>query len=102
MSAFLKQLVALLLLAGLIGLVLVLRQQPAEATSDENDSLQRYGFSLREVAKEVGIDFTHQVPTLDEKLAHIMPIIASMGASVSVADFDRDGRPDLYVVNSAE
>ena len=25
-----------------------------------------------------------------------------MGAAVSVADFDRDGWPDIYVVNSSE
>src|SRR5260370_394849 len=31
-----------------------------------------------------------------------MPIIASMGASVTVVDFDRDGWPDLYVINSGE
>src|SRR5262249_37987883 len=41
-------------------------------------------------------------PTLDDKLEHIMPIIASMGASVSVVDYDRDGWPDLYVINSGE
>ena len=31
-----------------------------------------------------------------------MPQIASMGASVAVADFDRDGWQDLYVTNSGE
>jgi hypothetical protein len=30
-----------------------------------------------------------------------MPQVASMGAAVSVVDFDRDGWPDLYVTNSA-
>jgi hypothetical protein len=43
----------------------------------------------------------HQAPVLDPKLAHIMPEVASMGASVSVVDFDRDGWPDLYATNSA-
>ena len=62
----------------------------------------RYGFRLEEVAKSSGIDFTHQAPTLDPKLAHIMPQVASMGAAVSVGDFDRDGWPDLYVTNSGE
>ena len=33
---------------------------------------------------------------------HIMPQVASMGAAVSVADFDRDGWQDLYVTNSGE
>ena len=31
-----------------------------------------------------------------------MPQIASMGAAVSVVDFDRDGWQDLYVTNSGE
>ena len=37
---------------------------------------------------------------LDARLAHIMPQVASMGASVSVVDFDHDGWPDFYVTNS--
>ena len=31
-----------------------------------------------------------------------MPQVASMGAAVSIVDFDRDGRPDLYVTDSKE
>jgi enediyne biosynthesis protein E4 len=61
-----------------------------------------YGFRMTEVSKAVGIDFAHQVPKLDAKLEHIMPQVASMGAAVSVVDFDRDGWPDLYVTNSGE
>ena len=66
------------------------------------DVIARYGFTLQEVAHRSGIDFTHQSPTLDPKLAHIMPQVASMGASVTVADFDKDGWPDIYVTDSAE
>lgn len=61
---------------------------------------ERYGFYLREVGKQVGIDFVHEAPVLDVKLDHIMPIIASMGAAVSVVDYDRDGWQDLYVTSS--
>ena len=60
----------------------------------------RYGFYLKEVGKQVGIDFVHEAPVLDAKLDHIMPIIASMGAAVSVVDYDRDGWQDLYVASS--
>ena len=60
-------------------------------TRDTEQLLQRYGFLLTESAKEAGIDFVHQPPRLDQRLEHIGPQIASMGASVSVVDFDRDG-----------
>jgi hypothetical protein len=62
----------------------------------------RYGFRLTESARAAGMDFVHQAPTFDPRLDHIMPQIASTGASVSVVDFDRDGWEDLYVTNSAE
>ncbi len=62
----------------------------------------RYGFRLTEASKAAGIEFQHEAPTLDPKLAHIMPQVASMGAAVSVADVDADGHPDLYVTNSRE
>jgi hypothetical protein len=78
---------------------------PEEAGNEPLDraaALARYGFCLEEVAKKCKLDFTHEAPTLDARFNHIMPIIASMGASVSVVDFDRDGKLDLYVVNSGE
>ena len=43
-----------------------------------------------------------QSATFDPKLRHIMPQVASMGAAVSIVDFDRDGWPDIYVTNSGE
>jgi enediyne biosynthesis protein E4 len=73
----------------------------AQAKLSENQALARYGFHLQEVSKASGIDFEHQAPTLDKKLIGIMPEVASMGAAVSVVDFDRDGWPDLYATNSA-
>ncbi len=67
------------------------------------EALRRYGFHLRECARECGIDFKHESPKLlDRDLKHIQPIIASMGASVTVVDFDRDGLLDLYVVTGRE
>jgi len=65
-------------------------------------ALARHGFYLTEVSRSAGIDFVHQAPTLDSKLNGIMPEVASMGASVSIVDFDRDGWPDIYVTTSKE
>jgi hypothetical protein len=71
------------------------------AQADRQAALAHYGFYLQEVSHAAGIDFVHQAPTLDSKLAAIMPEVASMGASVSIVDFDHDGWPDIYVTNSA-
>jgi hypothetical protein len=69
---------------------------------DRATVLSRYGFSFQESSKAAGIDFRHTCPKLDAKLQHIMPQVASMGAAVSIVDFDRDGWPDIYVTNSGE
>src|SRR6202162_226335 len=68
---------------------------------DAKTALARHGFYLEEVSHAAGVNFVHQAPKLDPKLDPIMPEVASMGASVSIVDFDRDGWPDIYVVNSA-
>src|SRR5262245_43594971 len=102
MSAIVKQLILVVFFFTLLGSVFVLRPGTNEADKlRRKASLERHGFYLEEVAKASGIDFVHQAPTLDPKLAHIMPIVAAMGAAVSVVDFDNDGWPDLYVINSA-
>ena len=81
---------------------LAARRAQANATIGETAAMNRYGFRLQEVAKASGINFTHQAPTLDHQLDHIMPQVASMGAAVSVVDFNHDGWADLYVTNSGE
>ena len=63
-------------------------------------AMARYGFCFQEVSKQAGIHFVHEAPVLDAKLAGIMPEVASMGASVSIVDYNRDGWPDIYVTNS--
>jgi len=106
MNSSVKQLILFLLFIVPVGAFFGYRylskvsidQQPLQ----NDEALRKYGFYLKEVSKECGIDFTHQAPTLDGKLEHIMPQIASMGASVSIVDFDKDGWFDIYVVNSGE
>jgi hypothetical protein len=100
------RLAVILLFAGLLLTPFLIRRfsQPAGATaaSGDADPLTRYGFRLTESSKDAGLDFVHGAPTLDPKLSHIMPQVASMGAAVSVVDVDRDGLSDLYVTDSQE
>jgi hypothetical protein len=73
---------------------------PNKPDAGNATALDRHGFVFDEVSRAAGIDFVHQAPTLDPQLNPIMPEVASMGAGVSIVDFDRDGWPDIYVVNS--
>ena len=71
--------------------------KPGDITSNNSASaLKFFGFYLEDVSEQAGIDFQHQSPELDPQLNHILPQIASMGASISICDFDRDGWKDLY------
>jgi enediyne biosynthesis protein E4 len=95
-----------IIFVGLIITPLVIKRISAQRDLDRSTAggataLARHGFYLQEVSHAAGIDFIHQAPALDPKLQAIMPEVASMGASVSIVDFDRDGWPDIYVVNSA-
>ena len=80
----------------------VQKRQSAGIAQNRATALSHYGFAMQEVSRQIGIDFAHRAPTLDPKLKHIMEQVASMGAAVSVVDFDRDGWDDIYVANSAE
>ena len=79
-----------------IGLAIRLNDPPARAPADA----ARPGFMLRDETSRAGLGFVHQRPTFDRRLANVEPHIAALGASVSVADFDGDGWPDLYFTNS--
>jgi hypothetical protein len=91
-----RRLAAAAAFLGAAALVVVLNRRSVRA----GDPLTEPGFHLTDVAARAGITFVHHGPTLDPKLDHIAPLIASLGASVSVADANRDGRPDLYLTNS--
>jgi enediyne biosynthesis protein E4 len=91
---------------GLIATPLVIKRISANRSVnhpgvDAKTALARHGFYLQEISQASGINFKHEAPVLDAKLEPIMPEVASMGASVSIVDFDHDGWQDIYVVNSA-
>src|SRR5215472_535373 len=101
-----KKFVLILFFIGLLGTPVVMRWWSARhnqnSALDAHTALARHGFYFQEVAHAAGVDFVHNGPTLDHKLDPIMPEVASMGAAVSIVDFDRDGWPDIYVTNSGE
>jgi hypothetical protein len=82
-------------LAALL-LAMRLNRGPSRAAADAAHP----GFTLRDETAAAGITFVHHRPTFDSKIAGIEPHVAALGASVSVADFDGDGKPDLYFTNS--
>jgi hypothetical protein len=77
-------------------LAMRLNHRPSRASADAGQP----GFVLRDETAAAGIHFVHRRPTFDPKIASIEPHVAALGASVSVADFDGDERPDLYFTNS--
>jgi len=79
-----------------IALVLVLNRRAAGS----GDSSVEPRFHFTNITAEAGIDFVHHGPTLDPKLDDIAPLVSSLGASVTVADVNDDGWPDLYFTNS--
>ncbi|MCG8311237.1 MAG: CRTAC1 family protein [Cytophagales bacterium] len=85
----------------------ILLQYDAERLSPGKDNaearkyaLDVFGFYLEEVSDAAGVDFIHRSPALDSRIDHILPTIASTGASVSVADFNNDGWNDFYLTSS--
>ena len=102
---FIKKLTVILFFAALLGTPYMMKQLDIRSSetvtgSEMESALERYGFFLEEVSEEAGIQFTHQNPKLDERLEHILPQVASIGASVSVADVNSDGYHDIYLTNS--
>jgi enediyne biosynthesis protein E4 len=90
-----------IILVGSIAAVRGLNDRAA-GTARHAGSPARFGFRLENVAERSHVSFVHEGPTFDTRLEHIMPQVTSMGASVAVADFDRDGWQDFYVTNSRE
>src|SRR6266513_1950547 len=78
-----------------IAAIVVLNGRVAGGIANASETIH-----LSEVAHASGIDFVHQSPTLDPRIAHIAAHVGALGACVSVADVNNDGWPDLYFTSS--
>jgi enediyne biosynthesis protein E4 len=81
--------------AAAIVAVVILNAGAAGDTAGVSETIH-----LSEVAHASGIDFVHQEPTLDPKIANVAPHVGALGACVSVADVNNDGWEDLYFTTS--
>ena len=100
LTKVLVALVFVLLLASPILLKPDKREGLKQDSKLEARAIKDYGFYLQDITLQAGVDFRHQSPILDKKIKHILPQIASMGASASVCDYDNDGWNDIYFTNS--
>lgn len=76
--------------------------RPAESDVAARHAERARGLAFREVSREVGIDFRHAATRVDERVANLAPHITAVGASISVADADGDGHPELFATTTAD
>jgi len=96
-----RKAVALLTFVALIAAARWLDGRTPKINAPEDALGTQAPFTMREVAAEVGLVFTHARFEVDPKIAHIAPHVAGVGAAVACTDFDNDGWVDLYVTSSA-
>ena len=94
MIAWRRSIVIAAFVAAIVAVV-VLNERAAGSVAGASATIR-----LTEVAHASGIDFVHQAPGLDPKIANIAPHVGALGACVSVADVNNDGWPDLYFTTS--
>ncbi len=90
-----RRFIVMVAFVAAIAAVIVLNVRAAGGGASASETIH-----LSEVAHASGIDFVHQSPTLDPKVAHVAAHLAALGACVSVADVNNDGWPDLYFTSS--
>ncbi|MBL8694839.1 MAG: CRTAC1 family protein [Planctomycetes bacterium] len=86
-------------LVGMLGLVWWLGHP--DLYRERGGASSEVGFRMEEVSAASGLVFSHREAEFDAKIRNVMPHVAGVGASASVADFDADGHDDLYVTSSA-
>lgn len=101
-----SKIIAVVIFICLLAITFVVTRRESGMSGEANSKQrelaeERFGFYLDPVNKTANISFRHQPPEVDPQLSNIRLQIASMGAAVSVCDFDNDGWNDLYFTNSA-
>ena len=104
MKQNIKQLIAWVFFLALCATPLILKPYivDGDKQADQSKAIKEFGVFFKDAGKELGIDFKHTPPKLDQKISNIMPQIASMGAGVSIVDVNNDGWQDIYLTNSSK
>jgi hypothetical protein len=69
----------------------------ASTRGPEAMSRQAQTAMFRDVTKSAGIRARHHPPQFDERLKHIMPMVAAGAAGGAIGDYNNDGWLDLFV-----
>src|SRR5436190_16420078 len=94
MIAWRRSIVIAAFVAAIVAVV-VLNDRAAGSVAGASATIR-----LTEVAHASGIDFVHQAPALDPKIANVAPHVGALGACGSVSDVNNDGWDDLYFTSS--
>lgn len=86
---------AMLKLAGLVGVVLLFAQQPGERTASQDSFPTPPKINFVDIAARAGL--TAKTTAGGEKMKKY--IIETTGSGVAFFDYDNDGWPDIFVVN---
>ena len=86
-----------MLQVGLLSITLVATAAPPPDAAPVN-SLANKAFV--DVTDQADVRYRHEKVVLDQKLARIMPWMASIGACVAACDYNKDGWIDIYVTSS--
>lgn len=78
---------------------------PADAPAEEpspSEARVKLPFDLVEASQAAGVVFRHQEFGAHPSLANVQAWISSVGVGTAAADVDGDGRPDIFVTNTAK
>lgn len=94
-TKFAVRLVLFLVCLGIVARTLVFNVNITKILPDDQFN---FGFQIKEISSEAGINFTHgQEYPVDENLKKVKSWLTAQGSAVAVADVNNDGWQDIYL-----